>query len=311
MTGRPGAGSEHVAQGSAAFRVRLLGVRGSTPAPGERFARVGGHTSCLAVAPPGDDPAGRWLVLDAGTGFRGLAEVLGDRALDADVVLTHLHWDHIQGLPFLRNADRPDARIDLWIPAPEAEPGVAPEDVDAAALELLARGFAPPSFPIRPDELGGTWRFRALRPGPLDVAAPDTCATAVEVRHKGGVTVGVRVERGGRSLAYVPDHCVGRASRRDLEGVRELCAGVDVLLHDSQYVEHERAIADDFGHCTATDAVDLAVSAGAARLVLIHHAPGRDDASISDVVDEAAARIAHLGSALRLELGTEGQLLEV
>lgn len=285
--------------------VHLLGVRGSTPAPGAEFAGTGGHTSCVGLAPASGGPEGRWLVLDAGTGFRNLAGVLGGAALDADVVLTHLHWDHVQGLPFLRHADRPDARIDLWIPA------ASERTSDAEALELLARGFAPPSFPIRPDELGGAWRFHAAVAGELATAVPGTRVVADEVHHKGGTTFGVRVERAGRSFAYVPDHCVGRASDEDLDRTRRLCSGVDVLFHDSQYLTHERAIADDYGHCTVADAVDLAVTAGAARLVLIHHAPGRDDAAIPAALDEAIARVAHHGAALTVELGREGDVVEV
>ncbi|CAN5465843.1 MBL fold metallo-hydrolase [soil metagenome] len=309
---------------SPTLQIQLMGVRGSTPAPGDDFSTVGGHTSCLAVLP--DSPDGRMLVLDAGTGFRNLAKVLGDSPLRADVLLTHLHWDHMQGLPFLAQADRPDASVELWIPlagvrldepgpaaAPDhgehGDPGASHKPVDDQALELLARGFAPPSFPIRPDGLRGDWRFRALGPGPLPTARYQIHLD--EVHHKGGTTLGIRVERDGRSFAYLPDHCIGVASPEQLARAGRLVQGVDVLFHGSQYLEAERATADAFGHCTARDAVDLAHRAGAGRLVLIHHAPHRDDAHIGLVLGEAAARVAELGSELSVEVGTEGLRLDL
>jgi phosphoribosyl 1,2-cyclic phosphodiesterase len=118
------------------MRLALLGVRGSTPAPGASFVRYGGHTSCVAVLPDGPGPPA--LLLDAGTGLRDLPGLLGGAPFDGAVVLTHLHWDHVQGLPFCPSMGHPGSRVTVHLPAPAG--------ADAAAL--LARGMSPPHFPI-------------------------------------------------------------------------------------------------------------------------------------------------------------------
>ena len=280
------------------MKLALLGVRGSTAAPGIEFAGVGGHTSCVAVLP--DQRGDPFLVLDAGTGFRGLASLLGDQPLSAHVVLTHLHWDHVQGLPFLPNADRADAVIDLWIPGAGS---------DAEALDRLARGFSPPHFPVRPDELRGRWVFHALVAGTRTLGGADV--TVAEVSHKGGTTMGVRVERSGRSFAYLPDHCLRHATASQRSAALDLARDVDVLLHGSQFLEDERAIADAFGHGTGPDAVELAAGAGARRLVLIHHAPSRTDLDVPLVLAEAARQAGALRFELPIEVGTEGHTIDV
>lgn len=250
------------------LEVTLLGVRGSTPAPGPDHVRVGGHTSCVAVARPG----GRYLVLDAGTGLRNLAGMLGDAPLRGSIALTHLHWDHVQGLPFLPNADRPDAEVALHVPA--QPPG--------DATELLSRLMAPPFFPIDPTHLRGRWTRSMLDPGVHHLEGLEVTASAVH--HKGGITYGYRVSDGRRTFAYLPDHAPGTADEAHLRRALALAEDVDLLLHGGQFTEEQRTLADDFGHATIGDAMALADSAGARRLVLVHHAPGRTDPEV-DALD--------------------------
>ncbi len=133
------------------MRALLCGVRGSTAAPGEAFAGVGGHTSCVAI--PGD--GGRWIVLDTGTGLRRLGTELDSQPLCGSILYSHLHWDHTQGLPFLPNADREDADVTVWVPVGAGDD----------ALEVLSRAMSPPHFPITPDQLRGTWTFEPMVPG--------------------------------------------------------------------------------------------------------------------------------------------------
>jgi len=274
--------------------VQLLGVRGSTPAPGRQFVDVGGHTSCVAVHPATEDDP--WLVLDGGTGFRNLAGLLGDTPLHAQIILTHLHWDHVQGLPFLRQSDRDDAQITLWIPSGDG-------DGDEDALERLAGGFSPPHFPIRPDQLRGHWSFRALDPG--DRAIGSRTVSAAEVEHKGGRTMGLRVEDGGRSFAYIPDHAVSTAPVEQLLHADRLAADVDVLFHGAPYLAAEEDTATHFGHSTVRDAVDVAVRNDVGRLVLAHHAPNRSDDQFEQVLTEAQDHVRSLGSDLHVEIGRE------
>ena len=136
------------------MRAHFLGVRGSTPAPGEDFVRYGGYTSCIAVAHDGD--AAPSLVLDAGTGIRRVSSLCGEAPFSGTILLTHLHWDHMHGLPFFK-ARRPRGRPrHLFLPE-------QPDGADAA--DVLARGMSPPHFPIGPEGLRGEWSFCNLAPG--------------------------------------------------------------------------------------------------------------------------------------------------
>jgi hypothetical protein len=175
------------------MRVHLLGVRGSTPAPGIEFARYGGNTSCVAIARRSEPPS---LVLDAGTGIQQLAALLDGAPFEGTVLLSHLHWDHVEGLPFCTAVDRDDARTDLFVPA---------QLNGTRAADALGRMMLPPNFPIGPEELRGKWSFSSLEAGShlLDQFS----VTAAEVAHKGGRTFGYRITDARSSLAYIPDHC--------------------------------------------------------------------------------------------------------
>ncbi|NED99935.1 MBL fold metallo-hydrolase [Phytoactinopolyspora halotolerans] len=305
------------------MRITLHGVRGSMPAPGREYLRVGGHTSCVSVTLTGE--ASPTLVLDAGTGLTHLSRTLGHRPFHGEIVLTHLHWDHVQGLPFFRSGDTADADVVLHLPAQDAPPppryecddgvgrgaprqhtavavdvpaptgttagppivapfpsggGAEPEKSGSAAAALLGRAMSPPHFPIGPEGLAGRWRFRMAEAGWLEAGGARVLLT--DIPHKGGRTFGIRVEADGASFAYLPDH----DPSADPAPGATLAHGVDVLLHDAQFAESERAIAVAYGHSTVADAVALAIRADVGRLVLIHHAPTRTD----DAVDALAAR---------------------
>jgi len=252
-------------------RLVLLGVRGSTPAPGADFVRYGGHTSCVGVVPEGSDVP--TLVLDAGTGLRDLTPRLAGGAFHGSILVSHLHWDHVQGLPFFVAGDRPDAKVDFYAPAQNARSG----------RDLLAAAMAPPNFPITPEGLLGAWTFTALDAGYHSIEGFRVRAT--EVRHKGGRTFGYRISDESGSVAYLPDHITSSGVSNE---VKDLIQDVDVLLHDAQFVEAERALSDAYGHSTVDDAVELATECGARRLVCFHHGPARTD----DALDRFAAQYA-------------------
>lgn len=275
------------------MRVHFLGVRGSTPAPGPEFVRYGGHTSCLAISRGAHHPP--TLVLDAGTGLRRLTELLGSEPYDGTILLTHLHWDHVQGLPFFTAGDRPDARVVLGLPAQDG----------ADAEALLATFMAPPAFPITAGELQGTWTFRTVDVGLVDV--PEFDVRAVEVVHKGGRTFGYVVSDGAVRVAYLPDHAPALGLHDDV--VHEL-ADVDVLIHDAQMVASERRFADAYAHATIDDAIALAERVRARRLVLFHHSPGRTDDRLDDLVREFAASRSD-GRGVEVSFASEGLILDV
>ena len=259
------------------MRLLFCGVRGSTPAPGAPFVRVGGHTSCVALA-HNDGPF--TLALDAGTGIRRITDHLDGNAFVGSLLLTHLHWDHVQGLPFFAAGDRDDAHVRVFMP----------DQVDAGGrtlepLDVLARAMSPPHFPIAPDGLRGQWAFESVKPGSHRIE--DFDVVAFQVPHKGGRTFGYRVSDGGASIAYIPDHLPDAAST---PAIARECAGVDLLVHDSQFLEPERAVADLYGHATVDDSIDLAQRCGASRLALFHHAPARSDDQIDEIARAAIAR---------------------
>jgi ribonuclease BN (tRNA processing enzyme) len=271
-------------------RIELLGVRGSTPAPGADFVRYGGHTSCVAVTAEGADRPS--LVLDAGTGLRSLTSLLAGAAYDGSIVLSHLHWDHMQGLPFFPAGDRDDARADLYVPAQEGRSG----------RDLLAQSFSPPAFPITPEGLRGAWRFHALESGAHRIEGFEV--TAAEIEHKGGRTFALRLADELGSVAYLPDHAPAAGISEELLATLE---GVDVLIHDAQFLEGERPVAVDYGHATVQDAVALATTCGAGTLVLFHHSPARTDVAL----DEIAAWAPRLCPDLTVVVAREGMSLEV
>jgi phosphoribosyl 1,2-cyclic phosphodiesterase len=304
-------------------RIHLCGVRGSTPAPGAEFVRYGGHTSCVAIAPddgarddgapdygapddgapdgPFDHGAAPRLILDAGTGLRRVTGLLGGAPFTGTIMLTHLHWDHVHGLPFFAAGDHPGARVTLMLPDQAQD-----LQGSAGAEQVLARGMSPPHFPITPSGLRGEWSFCSLVPGAFK--AEGFTVEAREVPHKGGRTFGYRVSDGRSAIAYIPDHCptvLGPGPEGWGEyhpAALDLAADVDLLIHDSFLLPDEVAAEASFGHPAADYAVGLAQRAGARHVLLTHHKPDRTD----DALDALAARFRFDP---RVTVAAQGQLI--
>ena len=273
------------------MRVHLFGVRGSLPTPGSRYVRYGGNTSCVAIAADGADPT---LVLDFGTGARNLASHLAGRRFEGAVLLGHLHWDHILGLPFFPAPGEPAPRITVHLPA-QGDP-----------VEALSRPMSPPAFPLSPTRLRGDWSFTSLEEGDHEISG--FRVTAREVPHGGGRTFGYRVTDGKVAVAYVSDHSptlLGPGSEGlgiHHEAALELTSGADLLIHDSQYTPEEFAERALWGHCVWEYPLALARHAGVRRVVLTHHDPGHDD----DFLDTIAARLPENAA-----LAVEGTTIEL
>jgi len=277
-------------------RITFLGVRGSTPAPGEEFLRYGGHTSCVAIAHDGETPS---LLLDAGTGIRRTSSLMGGEPFRGSIMLTHLHWDHVHGLPFCDATDRNDARVTLFVP----------DQLDGSdPLEMLSRGMSPPHFPVRADELRGDWYFVSLGASQLEVEGFSVLVE--EIPHKGGRTYGFRVSDATGTVVYMPDHCPS-ALGEGPDGLGEyhpaalsLCQEADVLIHDAQLLKEELAAEAYFGHAAAEYAVELARHANVAKAVLFHHKQNRVD----DDLDEVARRF---GATPEVIVATQHTVLEL
>jgi phosphoribosyl 1,2-cyclic phosphodiesterase len=277
-------------------RINTCGTRGSTPAPGRDFVRYGGHTSCVAVTAAGAAAPG--LILDAGTGIREVTSLLAGGAFAGTIALTHLHWDHVHGLPFFRGGDSDDAAVRLLMPAP----------ADGTSAEAaLARGMSPPHFPITPRQLRGQWEFNGIEPGIMRLGALTLLAR--EIPHKGGRTFGYRVSDGTTSFAYLPDHSpTSRGPGPDGLGeyhgaAMELADGADILMHDSFWYAEDFEAADCLGHAAAEYAIGLAIASGARQVLLLHHRPDRTDSEL-----EKLAAGLH-DSAVPVALAADGEVI--
>ncbi|MGH2442505.1 MAG: MBL fold metallo-hydrolase [Chloroflexota bacterium] len=252
------------------MKFRLWGTRGSIPAPGPSTIRYGGNTSCIEVRLADD----ALIILDAGSGIRALGSELG--ACDATILLTHYHWDHIQGLPFFSSAF--DARSSIEVFGPEFD-GQGPE-------ENLTTQMMTPYCPATPSQLSGITAFRATPDAAFAIAG--STVTAARVSHP-GVTLGYRVEEAGESLTYISDDEVALATPHMLESIVQLARGADLLIHDCQYTGDEYVDRRGWGHSTAAQCVRIAERAGVKRLMLFHHDPSHSDDQVEAIAEEAAS----------------------
>jgi phosphoribosyl 1,2-cyclic phosphodiesterase len=250
--------------------VRFWGVRGSVPAPGPHTAGVGGNTSCVEVR-----LGAELLVLDAGTGLRGLGERLtaGGQPVVASILFSHVHWDHIQGVPFFPGLFRPDTRLALH------------GHVEGGGLEDALRAqMTRPNFPVELGSVPASLEFHQVA---LDqpFAVGDALVRAARLNHPGGV-VAYRIEHAGRAIVYATDteHYQDGIDRT----LVQLAEGADLLIYDAQYTPEEYAgviggARVGWGHSTWVEGVRLAREAGVGLLVLFHHDPSHDDAAIAAI----------------------------
>jgi ribonuclease BN (tRNA processing enzyme) len=176
-------------------------------------------------------------------------------------------------------------------------PAFLPDQDGKSGRDLMAQFLSPPAFPITPDGLRGAWSFTAIHPGRFTTQGYDV--TACEIEHKGGRTFGYRIDDQRGSVAFLPDHAPAAGVS---DATLAAFHGVDLLIHDAQFLDGERAIADDYGHATVNDAIAFAERIEAGSLALFHHGPHRSDDALDRIMDGHNARIpvlvAHEGMSL-------------
>jgi phosphoribosyl 1,2-cyclic phosphodiesterase len=257
--------------------VTFFGVRGSCPCSGEQYLRYGGNTACVAIEIGEEAP----IVLDLGTGLRPFGHALEERygignPTEVTAFLTHLHWDHIIGLPFCTPMLREGGRMDVFGP---------PQD-GGSLHDIIDRVVKPPFFPVQVKELQGKIEFNEVTD---DVVAVGSAKVLVRQVPHVGTTLGFRIEAGDASVAFVSDHQAPDERSEVDPAVLELCDRADLVIHDAQYTEEEFRAKATWGHSTVAYAAHVAAEAGARQLALFHHDPRHTDDDIDAMLALARA----------------------
>ena len=262
------------------FGITFHGVRGSTPCHGDDIARYGGNTSCVSVDIVDHQP----ILLDLGTGARYFGvDWPKDRRFEGTCLLSHLHWDHVQGLPFFPPLLREGNHLEIHAPVQEDGTDVG---------DIVNRMLCPPLFPVGLDVFPGTVGF--VSHGDDEFTIGEVAVMSRLIPHLGN-TLGFRLSYRGGTVAYLSDHQQpGIDVYEACESARELCDDVDVLIHDAQFTREEFAVKSDWGHCTIEYAMWLAAECRAKTLVLYHHDPTHDDNWLDRLVAVADERLEHV-----------------
>jgi phosphoribosyl 1,2-cyclic phosphodiesterase len=289
------------------YRVTIWGARGSIPTPGPQTARYGGNTPCVVVE-AGEAGRQHYVVLDAGTGIRPFGRAAAEGApgpVTVDLLLSHTHWDHIQGLPFFAPLFDRQNTVRIW----------GPRQGDVDLERILREQMSPVVFPVPLDKLDAALSVTHVAAGTFDVG--EFTVGALRLRHP-GTTLAYRLapQAGGPGMAYVTDNELGPGGTYDVEpgwydDLVAFVEGADVLIHDAMFTAGEIARFGGWGHSTAAEAVRLATDGAVKRLVLFHHRPERDDAGMDGLVAEARRLAARAPRTLDVVAATEGLRLDL
>lgn len=254
------------------YKVKFWGVRGSIACPSPDHVIYGGNTSCVEIS-----VADNVIILDAGTGIRALGQDLRKRGVSsATLLLTHTHWDHINGFPFFAPAFDPNFRLRIMAGHLAGKPG--------GIRAVLANQMENPTFPVPLTAMRGILNFADFSAGESFELFPEVMLKTAPLRHPNGSTA-YRVEHAGVAVCYVTDteHVPGQPD----ENVLKLIEGADLVIYDSTYTDAEWPEKIGWGHSTWQEGVRLATAAGAKRLAIFHHDPDHTDAFMEKLEDEA------------------------
>lgn len=275
------------------MRAKLWGTRGSIAVAGPDTIRYGGDTSAVELLCSGD----RLLILDGGSGIRALEVAPDTRRID--ILLSHLHMDHVQGLPFFAPLLDPDFEVHVWGPA----------STTRTLRQRIARYLSPPLFPVRVRDLANVM-FHDVAPGEFEI---DEIRVVADLISHPGATLGYRLTDDSSTLAYMSDHepSMGRPEipkRPEWTSGFALAEGADVLIHDAQYSDEEYVSRVGWGHSSTSHLAAFTEMAQPKRLVTFHHDPAHTDDDL-DVLHEALG--SKMTSETELVAGTPGLVIDV
>ena len=287
------------------MHVRFWGTRGSLPKPGPDTLLFGGNTACVEVRTAADTV----VIIDCGTGLHGLGQALvkpGKPGLKGYILISHTHWDHIQGIPFFAPFFAPGNEWDIY----------APKGLGQSLQDTLAGQMQYAYFPVRLDQMGAKIRYHELFEG--DFQLGDVTVRTRYMNHT-AVTLGFRLEADDAVLVYASDHepfsrHLASGKGEILGQDREHCeflTGADLVIHDAQYTFSEYAGKIGWGHSTVEYAVAMCREAGAARLALTHHDPLRTDPAIEEIVRNICEDQRGMAQALDIFAAAEGHGLQL
>jgi len=252
--------------------VKFWGVRGSIPSPGVTTIRYGGNTACVSV----DMRPDKILVLDAGTGIREMGKSLAEHAADLFILLSHNHWDHIQGFPFFIPIYQSNRKIYMF-PTPQAKTMICSliDQMDGA------------HFPVSSESLQS--QYVCVTNNPLDfLYTHGFNISRIATNHPGG-GYGYRILDESKAVVYITDNELKSTDhkRTDFSEFVQFCYGADVLIHDAQYIEQDMPFKHGWGHSLVSEACDLAAAAEVKHLILFHHDPDRSDKELDAIQEKA------------------------
>lgn len=256
------------------FEVKFWGVRGSIACPSPRHIGYGGNTSCVQVRVGGEH-----IILDAGTGIRPLGVWMREQHVDhATILLSHTHWDHINGFPFFEPAYRKDVQISVMAGHVHDEEG--------GIRGVLAGQMMQPYFPVPLEIMQGCITFSDFNAGDSFDLKNGVHVRTAPLNHPNGSTA-YRIEYEGKSMCYVTDteHVPGKPDRTILD----LIDGADLVIYDSTYTDDEFPSKVGWGHSTWQEGVRLCRQAGVKMLAIFHHDPEHEDRFMDQVEKDAKA----------------------
>lgn len=277
------------------MRIKFWGVRGSIPSPGTSTVVYGGNTSCVSV-----EIDRKTLVLDAGTGIKKLGDELRESNSDIFVLVSHKHWDHIQGFPFFTPLYQKDRRIYI-IQTPH----------EKRRLCGLIYQMDGAHFPVKADDLPS--KNYCIEENIAEFLADHGfLVTTIEVNHPGGGH-GYRIEDGPRSMVYLTDNELDPPYTKvtEFDDFVRFCRGTDVLVHDAQYLEEDMPQKHGWGHSVVNQAIDLALAADVKHLVLYHHDPDRTDTDLEEIEKNARQLVSNISQRLQCTVAYEGLEIEI